>query len=110
MARRTKRHLQTCERAALDSATLQQTAIAGQDTLFWHLEIVAHDDPAQGTDLRGRAAARQALMQHNLDPRQLHRQLRRRHSRVRQRPAIEATRQSWYVGRLLGGGRMRNGG
>jgi hypothetical protein len=36
-------------------------------------------------------------MQHNLDPRQLHRQLRRRHSRVRQRFAIEATRESRYV-------------
>jgi hypothetical protein len=58
---------------------------------------LAHDDPAQGTKILRRAIARQPLMPANLDPRQLHRQLRRRHSRVRQCPAIEATRQSWYV-------------
>lgn len=32
-----------------------------------------------------------------IDPHQLHRQLRRRHSRVCQRPAIEASRESWYA-------------
>jgi ribosomal protein L14 len=37
-------------------------------------------------------------MPRNLDPRQLHRQLRRCYSRVRQCPALEATRQSRYVG------------
>lgn len=32
-----------------------------------------------------------------LDPRKLHRQFRRRHRRVRQRPALEATGQSGYA-------------
>jgi ribosomal protein L14 len=43
--------------------------------------------------MEGRAEADGTI----LDPRQLHRQLRRRDSRVRKRPAIEATCESRYV-------------
>jgi len=59
-------------------------------------EEETQDDSIKGV-LRRSRAAEQGLMDALLDPRKLHRQLGRRHSRVRQCPAIEAPRESWYV-------------
>jgi ribosomal protein L14 len=49
-------------------------------------------------------AAEQGLMDALLDPRKLHRQLGRRHSRMRQCPAIEAPCESRYVHDIRRGG------
>ncbi|KAG9189211.1 hypothetical protein G6011_06079 [Alternaria panax] len=45
-------------------------------------------------------AAEQGLISALPDARKLHRQLGRRHSRMRQRPAIKTPRESWYVLRI----------
>ena len=66
--------------------------------VFWDPE----PDAAQYTELLKAAypaikAAEQGLISALLDPRKLHRQLRRRHSRMCQRPPIETPRESRYV-------------
>ena len=57
------------------------------------------DDPAQGMLGRDAPVAEKELDTDaaHLDPRQLHRQFGRRHSRVRQCVTIEARSESWYV-------------
>jgi hypothetical protein len=76
----------------------EQTVQTRQEPLFAIPHPPGRDDSAQGTQPVRPPPARQPLMRRNLDPRKLHRQLGRCHSRVRQRSALEAARQSRYVG------------
>jgi hypothetical protein len=79
----------------LSKATTQRAS--SQTVVIKTLRDFPQDDSIKGVPYLAMEAAEQGLISALPDPRKLHRQLGRRHSRMRQRPAIETACESRYV-------------